>query len=170
MTDPKPREFLEFDTPDTRWWMPFVTRGEFRRQVAALWREHLGEIDATTVAFERWEKKMAKDRELYAAVIAGLQALGPAIDSLVTDRDHWHERAVAAEGREATDADDDYAAAAPAKDLVDALLAKVTPAAPDVAEQPPASPEDATEVVNAAPDPDPAPVDHHDELHEDEPA
>lgn len=154
MTEPKPRPYLELLPPDTRWWAPWPRKADFRRHLKALWEYVIEQTDVATAAFERWEMKMAKDRELYAAVIAGLQALGPAIDTLVTDRDHWHDRAVAAEDREATDVDDDYAAAAPAKDLVEALLAKVTPAAPDIAEQPPASPEDATEVVNAAPDPE----------------
>lgn len=143
MNDP-PREFLEFDAPDTRWWLVWAPKSEFRRQVNAIWREIL----------KLREIVMASDRELFAAVIAGLQALGPAVDQLVAERDDWKNRALTAEGAAATDEADDLAAAQPAKDLVDSLLAKVTPAAPDVADQPAVSPEDAKDVVDAAPDPE----------------
>ena len=72
------------------------------------------------------------------------------------ERDQWKNRALDAEGREATDEASDEAAVAPAADLVAAMLAKLTPAAPDVAEQPVPSPEEAVEVVNAAPELSPA--------------
>lgn len=145
----QPREFLEIQAPDRRWWQPWASRTQFLRQTRGLWRE--------VTQLKLKENVMANaDRELMAALVAGLSSLGPAIDSLSSDRDSWRERALNAEGAAATDEAGDVAAAQPVKDLVDSLLAKVTPAAPDVADQPTPSPEEATEVVNAAPDPAPA--------------
>ncbi|MCF7550959.1 hypothetical protein [Pseudonocardia sp. WMMC193] len=96
----------------------------------------------------------AADRELLSALAASIPAIGDGIDKVVADRDTWRDRALAAEGREATDEAGDVDAAQPLKDAIGALAAKVSglvPATPPVLEEVPA-------VVDAAPDAPTAPT------------
>lgn len=94
MTD-LPREFLEFDAPDTRWWQFWVGKREFRRQVAALWREHLAEIEATTVALTTLEERVtnaenaayARLGELVGLIRAEFESLRAQVDRAVQDKD-----------------------------------------------------------------------------------
>lgn len=136
----KPREFLEFDTPDTRWWLPFATRREFRRQVAALWREHLNEVEATTVALERIRADMtsAEDRayaragEVVGLLRAEFASLRSQIDAAVADKD-----AAVQAGVQSALADDSAADAARVEGLITELEQVIPAEVPDVPEPAP---------------------------------
>jgi hypothetical protein len=106
----------------------------------------------------KWDKRMSADRDLLAAMAVAVGAISAAVDNLVTDRDQWRSRALAAEGAAATDEADDVTAAQPVQDALAAVMAKLAPVAPpaadpddDSAELPPI--EDVPAAVDAAPDP-----------------
>ena len=90
-----PHEYLEFDAPDTRWWQFWVSKREYRRQVAALWREHLTEIEATTVALTTLEERVtnaenaayARLGELVGLIRAEFTSLREQVDRAVQDKD-----------------------------------------------------------------------------------
>ena len=116
-------------------------------QANRAWRRLLAVPDQ----LDRMERHMAAaDRELLAALAASLPAIGEGIDTIVADRDNWRTRALAAEGREATDEAADVDAAQPLKDAIGALAAKVSalvPATPPVLEEIPG-------VIDEAPAPE----------------
>lgn len=120
--DNSPREYLEAIEQDSSW-LPWLSRRTSLRQLRALWRELL----ALRNRLDSLEERMATDRDLLAVIASGLAAVGPAVDSLIADRDSWKSRALAAEGSEATDEADDTAAAQPIKAALDALTEKLAP-------------------------------------------
>lgn len=101
---------------------------------------------------------MNTDRDLLATLAVAVGSIGAAVDTLATDRDQWRDRALAAEGREASDEAGDVDAAQPLKDAIAAVVAKLSPVAPPAADpDDPSEPlppiEDVAPVVEAAPDP-----------------
>lgn len=134
MTD-LPREFLEFDAPDTRWWQFWAGKREFRRQVAALWREHLAEIEATTVALTTLEEKVtnaenaayARLGELVGLIRAEFESLRAQVDRAVQDKD-----AAVAAGVESALSEDAAADTARLEGLIGELESVLPAEVPDV--------------------------------------
>lgn len=99
------------------------------------------------------ESFMAADRDLIESLAALIPTIVDGVDQLVTDRNAWRDRALAAEGAAVTDEADDLAALTPLRDGLAALAAKLAPAAPEVE---PVPVEELPGAVDAVPDPAPA--------------
>ena len=130
-----PREFLEFDAPDTRWWLPWLPRRESRRQIRALWDYALAQTQATTVALERLEDRVstaenaayARLGELVGLIRAEFESLRAQVDRAVQDKD-----AAVAAGVESALSEDAAADTARLEGLIGELESVLPAEVPDV--------------------------------------
>lgn len=119
-----PKEALEIDVPDTRWWVPWADRRATRRQLRALWRAHLEQVDATSVGLSNLRRDMTSSEDrayARAAEVVGLlraefASLRSQIDAAVADKD-----AAVQAGVQAALADDSATDAARVEGLITEL-------------------------------------------------
>lgn len=96
------------------------------------------------------EPHMAADRDLITALAQAIPAIAAGVDNLADDRDQWRQRALAAEGREATDETDDLASLGPLREGLAAIQAQLAATAGEQ-DSAPVPLEDVPAVIGAAP-------------------
>lgn len=151
--DPPPHAYLEAQTPDTRWWLPWATRREFRRQVRALWEAHYEQVASTDVGLNNLRREMtsAEDRayeragEVVALLRAEFASLRSQVDAAVADKD-----AAVSAGVQNALAEDSAADAARVEGLITELASVLPAEVPDV---PVPQPGDAAELPDEGGEP-----------------
>lgn len=124
-----------------------------RRYVRDLWdRLILGRPDRLDLVLSRLStmeaRQMAADRDVLVAIAAGLEALAPELDNLVSRNQRLAAQVAELSDTAQSDEQDDAAAAQPLLDLVNTMRDKLSPVTPSV----PGGPPEAEQQVASAPD------------------